>query len=91
MHTGVGVIVVDIQLYFSLSLSLFSWEVINSKPDERPRLSHCIAESWMNFSIFLQEMSLFKQQSPGKASFEILSVKWDQMRCPVLAGKDSLI
>uniref|UniRef100_G1RMI1 Reticulophagy regulator 1 n=1 Tax=Nomascus leucogenys TaxID=61853 RepID=G1RMI1_NOMLE len=44
------------------------WEVINSKPDERPRLSHCIAESWMNFSIFLQEMSLFKQQSPGKAT-----------------------
>ncbi|KAF0886408.1 RETR1 regulator, partial [Crocuta crocuta] len=49
--------------------SVLFWEVINSKPDERPRLSHCIAESWMNFSIFLQEMSLFKQQSPGKASF----------------------
>ncbi|KAF5912177.1 hypothetical protein HPG69_003453 [Diceros bicornis minor] len=32
------------------------WEVINSKPDERPRLSHCFAESWMNFSIFLQEI-----------------------------------
>ncbi|EHB02940.1 Protein FAM134B, partial [Heterocephalus glaber] len=54
------------QLWRSLSES---WEVINSKPDERPRLSHCIAESWVNFSIFLQEMSLFKQQSPGKASF----------------------
>lgn len=62
----VGVIVADVQLHF---FPLFSWEVINSKPDERPRLSHCIAESWMNFSIFLQEMSLFKQQSPGKASF----------------------
>ncbi|EPQ12852.1 Protein FAM134B, partial [Myotis brandtii] len=54
------------QLWRSLSES---WEVITSKPDEKPRLSHCIAESWMNFSIFLQEMSLFKQQSPGKASF----------------------
>ncbi|ELK16823.1 Protein FAM134B [Pteropus alecto] len=48
-----------------------SWEVIDSKPDERPRLSHCIAESWMNFSIFLQEMSVFKQQSPGKASIPV--------------------
>uniref|UniRef100_A0A804HJI9 Reticulophagy regulator 1 n=1 Tax=Homo sapiens TaxID=9606 RepID=A0A804HJI9_HUMAN len=53
---------------------LFCWEVINSKPDERPRLSHCIAESWMNFSIFLQEMSLFKQQSPGKFCLLVCSV-----------------
>uniref|UniRef100_A0A8C6B129 Reticulophagy regulator 1 n=1 Tax=Monodon monoceros TaxID=40151 RepID=A0A8C6B129_MONMO len=51
-----------------------SWEVINSKPDERPRLSHCLAESWVNFSIFLQEMSLFKQQSPGKFCLLVCSV-----------------
>ncbi|XP_031216491.1 reticulophagy regulator 1 isoform X2 [Mastomys coucha] len=51
-----------------------SWEVINSKPDERPRLSHCIAESWVNFSMFLQEMSLFKQQSPGKFCLLVCSV-----------------
>nr|KAF6355888.1 reticulophagy regulator 1 [Myotis myotis] len=51
-----------------------SWEVITSKPDEKPRLSHCIAESWMNFSIFLQEMSLFKQQSPGKFCLLVCSV-----------------
>ncbi|XP_011848991.1 PREDICTED: protein FAM134B isoform X1 [Mandrillus leucophaeus] len=51
-----------------------NWEVISSKPDERPRLSHCIAESWMNFSIFLQEMSLFKQQSPGKFCLLVCSV-----------------
>ncbi|XP_015982745.2 reticulophagy regulator 1 isoform X2 [Rousettus aegyptiacus] len=51
-----------------------SWEVIDSKPDERPRLSHCIAESWMNFSIFLQEMSVFKQQSPGKFCLLVCSV-----------------
>ncbi|KAM4875915.1 reticulophagy regulator 1 isoform 1-T1 [Thomomys bottae] len=50
------------------------WEVINSKPDERPRLSHCIAESWMNFSLFLQEMSVFKQQSPGKFCLLVCSV-----------------
>nr|XP_036881069.1 reticulophagy regulator 1 isoform X1 [Manis javanica] len=59
------------QLWRSLSES---WEVINSKPDERPRLSHCITESWMNFSIFLQEMSLFKQQSPGKFCLLVCSV-----------------
>uniref|UniRef100_A0ABI7YX71 RETREG1-3/ARL6IP-like N-terminal reticulon-homology domain-containing protein n=1 Tax=Felis catus TaxID=9685 RepID=A0ABI7YX71_FELCA len=53
---------------------LFCWEVINSNPDERPRLSHCIAESWMNFSLFLQEMSLFKQQSPGKFCLLVCSV-----------------
>uniref|UniRef100_U3FED8 Protein FAM134B isoform 2 n=1 Tax=Callithrix jacchus TaxID=9483 RepID=U3FED8_CALJA len=51
-----------------------SWEVINTQPDERPRLSHCIAESWMNFSIFLQEMSLFKQQNPGKFCLLVCSV-----------------
>ncbi|EDL08907.1 RIKEN cDNA 1810015C04, isoform CRA_a [Mus musculus] len=51
-----------------------SWEVINSKPDERARLSQCIAESWMNFSMFLQEMSLFKQQSPGKFCLLVCSV-----------------
>ncbi|XP_034379099.1 reticulophagy regulator 1 isoform X1 [Arvicanthis niloticus] len=59
------------QLWRSLTES---WEVINSKPDERPRLSHCIAESWVNFSIFLQEMSLFKQQSPGKFCLLVCSV-----------------
>lgn len=79
VDTGVGVTGAEVQLHL-LSLSLFSWEVVNSKPDERPRLSHCIAESWMNFGLFLQEMSLFKQQSPGKASFEILNVAWEQMR-----------
>uniref|UniRef100_A0A8C9BPM2 Reticulophagy regulator 1 n=1 Tax=Phocoena sinus TaxID=42100 RepID=A0A8C9BPM2_PHOSS len=60
-----------VQLWRSFSES---WEVINSKPDERPRLSHCLAESWMNFSIFLQEMSLFKQQSPGKFCLLVCSV-----------------
>uniref|UniRef100_A0A8C3WRS5 Reticulophagy regulator 1 n=1 Tax=Catagonus wagneri TaxID=51154 RepID=A0A8C3WRS5_9CETA len=59
------------QLWRSLSES---WEVINSKPDDRPGLSHCVAESWMNFSIFLQEMSVFKQQSPGKFCLLVCSV-----------------
>ncbi|XP_048224001.1 reticulophagy regulator 1 isoform X1 [Perognathus longimembris pacificus] len=59
------------QLWRSLSES---WEVINSKPEERPGLSHCIAESWMNFSLFLQEMSVFKQQSPGKFCLLVCSV-----------------
>ncbi|XP_007950093.1 reticulophagy regulator 1 [Orycteropus afer afer] len=59
------------QLWRSLSES---WEVINSKPDERARLSHCIAESWTNVSIFLQEMSVFKQQSPGKFCLLVCSV-----------------
>ncbi|KAM6222571.1 reticulophagy regulator 1 isoform 2-T2 [Rhynchocyon petersi] len=51
-----------------------SWEVVNSKPEERPRLSHCIAESWANCSLFLQEMALFKQQSPGKFCLLVCSV-----------------
>ncbi|XFF89111.1 hypothetical protein AB1E18_015330 [Capra hircus] len=59
------------QLWRSLSES---WEVINSKPDERPGFSHCLAESWMNFSIFLQEMSVFKQQSPGKFCLLVCSI-----------------
>lgn len=91
VFSGWTLVLVLLVLKFNciFSLSLFSWEVVNSKPDERPRLSHCIAESWMNFGLFLQEMSLFKQQSPGKASFEILNVAWEQMRWPVLAGKDA--
>ncbi|XP_028909715.1 reticulophagy regulator 1 isoform X2 [Ornithorhynchus anatinus] len=59
------------QLWRSLSAS---WEVINSKPDDRSRFSQCIAESWTNFSVFLQEMSLFKQQSPGKFCLLVCSV-----------------
>ncbi|XP_060047164.1 reticulophagy regulator 1 isoform X3 [Erinaceus europaeus] len=51
-----------------------SWEVIDSKAEERPRLSHCIAESWVNFSIFLQEMAHFKQQNPGKFCLLVCSV-----------------
>ncbi|XP_072461561.1 reticulophagy regulator 1 isoform X1 [Notamacropus eugenii] len=59
------------QLWRSLSES---WEVVNSKADEKPRLSQCIAESWMNFSLFLQEMALFKQQNPGKFCLLVCSV-----------------
>lgn len=51
-----------------------SWEVVNTKSEERPRFSQCITESWMNFSVFLQEMSLFKQQSPGKFCLLVCSV-----------------
>ncbi|XP_060047161.1 reticulophagy regulator 1 isoform X1 [Erinaceus europaeus] len=59
------------QLWRSLTES---WEVIDSKAEERPRLSHCIAESWVNFSIFLQEMAHFKQQNPGKFCLLVCSV-----------------
>ncbi|XP_051825828.1 reticulophagy regulator 1 isoform X1 [Antechinus flavipes] len=59
------------QLWRSLSES---WEVVNSKADEKPGLSQCIAESWMNFSLFLQEMALFKQQNPGKFCLLVCSV-----------------
>ncbi|XP_074063661.1 reticulophagy regulator 1 isoform X3 [Macrotis lagotis] len=51
-----------------------SWEVVNSKADEKSRLNQCIAESWMNFSLFLQEMTLFKQQNPGKFCLLVCSV-----------------
>ncbi|XP_036612519.1 reticulophagy regulator 1 isoform X2 [Trichosurus vulpecula] len=59
------------QLWRSLSES---WEVVNSKVDEKPRLSQCITESWMNFSLFLQEMAAFKQQNPGKFCLLVCSV-----------------
>ncbi|XP_012863965.2 zinc finger protein 622 [Echinops telfairi] len=59
------------QLWRSLSES---WEVVDSKPDERTSFSHCIAESWENVNLFLQEMSLFKQQSPGKFCLLVCSV-----------------
>ncbi|XP_029446193.1 reticulophagy regulator 1 isoform X2 [Rhinatrema bivittatum] len=43
-----------------------SWEAMGSKLDCRPKLTECIAESWSSCAVFLQEMSLFKQQNPGK-------------------------
>ncbi|XP_075396997.1 reticulophagy regulator 1 [Tenrec ecaudatus] len=59
------------QLWRSLSES---WEVVDSKPDERTSFSQCVAESWVNVNIFLQEMSLFKQQNPGKFCLLVCSV-----------------
>ncbi|XP_030063142.1 reticulophagy regulator 1 isoform X2 [Microcaecilia unicolor] len=43
-----------------------NWEVMDSKPHCRPGLSQCIANSWSSCTVFLQELSLFKQQNPGK-------------------------
>nr|XP_033791132.1 reticulophagy regulator 1 isoform X2 [Geotrypetes seraphini] len=41
-------------------------EVMDSKPHCRPRLSQSIANSWSSCTLFLQELSLFKQQNPCK-------------------------
>uniref|UniRef100_A0A8B9NS12 Reticulophagy regulator 1 n=1 Tax=Apteryx owenii TaxID=8824 RepID=A0A8B9NS12_APTOW len=53
---------------------LFSWKVINSRPDYRPRINQCISEALMNLFVFLQEMSHFKEQSPGKFCLLVCSV-----------------
>nr|XP_005993553.1 PREDICTED: reticulophagy receptor FAM134B isoform X1 [Latimeria chalumnae] len=59
------------QLWRSLSAS---WEVVDVKPESKTGLSQCIAESWMNCSKFLQEMSHFKQQNPGKFCLLVCSL-----------------
>ncbi|OXB59182.1 hypothetical protein ASZ78_002634 [Callipepla squamata] len=45
---------------------LLSWEVISSRQDYRPRINQCLSEALMNLFVFLQEMSHFKEQNPGK-------------------------
>ncbi|XP_072267963.1 reticulophagy regulator 1 isoform X2 [Pyxicephalus adspersus] len=42
------------------------WEAINSRSECKPQLGQCMEESWSSYSTFLQELSLFKQQNPGK-------------------------
>ncbi|XP_073425538.1 reticulophagy regulator 1 isoform X4 [Dendrobates tinctorius] len=50
------------------------WEVISANSECKPRLSQCIAESWSSYTIFLQELSHFKQQYPGKFCLLVCSV-----------------
>ncbi|XP_043921156.1 reticulophagy regulator 1 [Protopterus annectens] len=50
------------------------WDMISSKPYDRPGLSHGAGESWQKYSLFLQEMSLFKQQNPGKFCLLVCSL-----------------
>ncbi|XP_018413958.1 PREDICTED: reticulophagy receptor FAM134B isoform X2 [Nanorana parkeri] len=42
------------------------WEAINSSSECKPQLGQCMEESWSGYCTFLQELSLFKQQNPGK-------------------------
>ncbi|XP_062986318.1 reticulophagy regulator 1 isoform X2 [Elgaria multicarinata webbii] len=50
------------------------WEVIDSKSEYRIRLNQCFEEAMMSFFIFLQEMSHFKDQNPGKFCLLVCSV-----------------
>ncbi|XP_034980832.1 reticulophagy regulator 1 isoform X1 [Zootoca vivipara] len=50
------------------------WEVIDSKSEYRIRLNQCIEEAMMSFFVFLQEMSHFKEQNPGKFCLLVCSV-----------------
>ncbi|XP_010019593.1 PREDICTED: protein FAM134B [Nestor notabilis] len=51
-----------------------SWKVISSRQDYRPRINQCISEALMNLFVFLQEMSHFKEQNPGKFCLLVCSV-----------------
>ncbi|NXL08435.1 RETR1 regulator, partial [Mesembrinibis cayennensis] len=53
---------------------LLSWKVINSRQDYRPKINQCISETLMNLFVFLQEMSHFKEQNPGKFCLLVCSV-----------------
>ncbi|XP_053253102.1 reticulophagy regulator 1 isoform X1 [Podarcis raffonei] len=50
------------------------WEVIDSKSEYRIRLNQCMEEAMMSFFVFLQEMSHFKEQNPGKFCLLVCSV-----------------
>ncbi|XP_053322292.1 reticulophagy regulator 1 isoform X2 [Spea bombifrons] len=49
------------------------WEIMTAS-ECKPKLSQCIAESWSSYSSFLQELSHFKQQNPGKFCLLVCSV-----------------
>ncbi|XP_032567976.1 reticulophagy regulator 1 isoform X3 [Chiroxiphia lanceolata] len=51
-----------------------SWKVIDSRQDYRPRINQCISETLMNLFVFLQEMSHFKEQNPGKFCLLVCSI-----------------
>ncbi|PKU48603.1 unconventional myosin-x [Limosa lapponica baueri] len=51
-----------------------NWKVISSRQDYRPRINQCISETLMNLFVFLQEMSHFKEQNPGKFCLLVCSV-----------------
>ncbi|XP_023671518.1 reticulophagy regulator 1 isoform X1 [Paramormyrops kingsleyae] len=50
-----------------------SWEVIDSGPDTRAGVGQ-LAESWVSVKLFLQELSSFKQQNPGKFCLLVCSL-----------------
>ncbi|KAJ6661422.1 hypothetical protein lerEdw1_015051 [Lerista edwardsae] len=60
--------------FFNVCALFFSWEVIDSKSDYRLWLNQCIEEAMMGFSVFLQEMSHFKEQNPGKFCLLVCSL-----------------
>ncbi|XP_074843926.1 reticulophagy regulator 1 isoform X2 [Carettochelys insculpta] len=51
-----------------------SWEVVDSKPDYRPRKNQYIADALVNLFLFLQEISHFKEKNPGKFCLLVCSV-----------------
>ncbi|NXD35342.1 RETR1 regulator, partial [Copsychus sechellarum] len=53
---------------------LLSWKVTDSSQDYRPRINQCISEALMNLFVFLQEMSHFKEQNPGKFCLLVCSI-----------------
>lgn len=55
--------------YWSLmSCDVFncSWEVIDSVQEGKSASGSPFTDSWMNFKLFIEETSSFKQQNPGK-------------------------
>ncbi|XP_053570580.1 reticulophagy regulator 1 isoform X2 [Bombina bombina] len=78
-----GLVIIQIIKHFILSRSRGAqlwryvsarWEVLNTSSECKPKLSQCIAESWSSYSAFLQELSHFKQQNPGKFCLLVCSV-----------------
>ncbi|NXE88166.1 RETR1 regulator, partial [Menura novaehollandiae] len=53
---------------------LLSWKVTDSSQDYRLRINQCISETLMNLFVFLQEMSHFKEQNPGKFCLLVCSI-----------------
>ncbi|XP_075682879.1 reticulophagy regulator 1 [Rhinoderma darwinii] len=81
--TSIGLVMVQIIKHFLLSRSrgaklwrgiVRRWEVISASSECKPRLIQCIAESWSSYTIFLHELSHFKQQNPGKFCLLVCSV-----------------
>ncbi|XP_076828952.1 reticulophagy regulator 1 isoform X2 [Brachyhypopomus gauderio] len=52
----------------------FSWQIVDSNPEDESGKEAQLPDSWLSFKLLLEETSSFKQQNPGKFCLLVCSV-----------------